>query len=154
MQPGEKGIIMLEDIPVQDESDVSIRTRGRRTNRSSSSQLPKGSSGSTKRRASAGPATSLTRASELRGPGQGGQESAVSALAGAPYRPMAGETSSLLTKVNRAEPIPYRPMAGETLTPMAAENRAERIPCRPMAGAPYRSMTGETLTLVAMRNLL
>ena len=32
MQPGEKGIIMLEDIPVQDESDVSIRTRGRMTN--------------------------------------------------------------------------------------------------------------------------
>ena len=71
---------MLEDIPVQDESDVSIRTRGRRTNRSSSSQLPKGSSGSTRRRASAGPATSLTRASEPRGPGQGGQESAVSAV--------------------------------------------------------------------------
>jgi hypothetical protein len=71
---------MLEDIPVQDESDASIRTRGRRTNRSSSSQLPKGSSGSTRRRASAGPATSLTRASEPRGPGQGGQESAVSAV--------------------------------------------------------------------------
>ena len=80
MQPGERGIIMLEDIPVQDESDASIRTRGRRTNRSSSSQLPKGSLGSTRRRASAGPATSLTRASEPRGLGQGGQESAVSAV--------------------------------------------------------------------------
>jgi hypothetical protein len=80
MQPVERGIIILDDIPGQDESDVSIRTKGRRTNRSSSSQLPKGSSGSTRRRASAGPATSLTRASELRGPRQGGHESASNAV--------------------------------------------------------------------------
>ena len=159
---------MLEDIPGQDESDASIQTKGRRANRSSSSQLPKGSAGRTRQQASAGPATSLTCPSEPRGPGQGGQESSVSAVdtlqayGRGSLQPMVGETSSLLTKENRTEPItyrpmawaPYRPMAGETPTPLAAENRAELIPYRPMAGAPYRPMAGETPTLVAMRNQL
>ena len=151
---------MLEDIPGQDESDTSIQTKGRSTNRSSSSQLPKGSSGSTRRRASTGPVTSLTRESEPRGPGQGGQESSISAVDtlqayGRGFlQPMVGETSSLLTKENRAEPIPYRPIAGETPTPLAAENRAELIPYRSMIGAPYRPMAGETPTLVVMGNQL
>jgi hypothetical protein len=58
----------------------------------------------------------------------------------------AQETSLLLTKENRAEPIPYRSTAGETPTPMAVENRAELILYRPTAG--------ETPTLVAMRSQL
>ena len=64
MQPGGREIIILEDIPGQDESDASIQTKGRRANRSSSSQLPKGSAGRTRQQASAGPATSLTCPSE------------------------------------------------------------------------------------------
>ena len=41
MQPDEKRIIILDEIPGQDESDTSTTTKGRRTNRSSVSQLPK-----------------------------------------------------------------------------------------------------------------
>ena len=61
MQPDERRIIILDEIPGQDESDASTSTKGRRTNRSSISQLPKGSVGRTRQQASARPATSLTR---------------------------------------------------------------------------------------------
>jgi len=80
MQPDERRIIILDEIPGQDESDTSTTTKGRRTNRSSVSQLPKGSAGSTRQRASARPATSLTCPSEPLDLGQGGYESASSAV--------------------------------------------------------------------------
>jgi hypothetical protein len=89
MQPDERRIIILDEIPGQDESDTSTSTKGRRTNRSSVSQLPKGSAGSTRQRASARPATSLTCPSEPRDLGQGGYESARTAQS-TPYRRTAG----------------------------------------------------------------
>ena len=80
MQPDERRIIILDEIPGQDESDASTSTKGRRTNRSSISQLPKGSAGRTRQQASARPATSLTCPSEPQDPGQGGHESTTSAV--------------------------------------------------------------------------
>ena len=80
MQPEERRIIILDEIPGQDESDASTSTKGRRTNKSSISQLPKGSAGRTRQQASARPATSLTCPSEPQDPGQGGHESTTSAV--------------------------------------------------------------------------
>ena len=80
MQPDERRIIILDEIPGQDESDASTSTKGRRTNGSSISQLPKGSAGRTRQQASARPATSLTCPSEPQDPGQGGHESTTSAV--------------------------------------------------------------------------
>jgi hypothetical protein len=80
MQPDERRIIILDEIPGQDESDASTSTKGRRTNRSSISRLPKGSAGRTRQQASARPVTSLICPSEPQDPGQGGHESTTSAV--------------------------------------------------------------------------